>query len=625
MDFKTIDDAIAKGYYFFSNNKTDKACQVWLPAYQGLCALKAPNHLKSIFELEDLHDWCEPIENFVQDLDEVLCNAQRFDDRIVYCTSLIEECQGFDQLMVENTRHALAESYGQIGDLERASALFIDYLAQDPTWGYGYIGYADLFFFKRDCTLVEALRAAEIYLSALRQPDLRDLKDVVDRAEKVLTYLQDSPSLGPDLALGTADDSQHLVEQLTEQINLQRSILKERTLKSLHNTRLKMYEKWTMTGDDFDGSTLSQLKRLDLEALQQRMLHWHLSGDDTTQETCIAALLDLFADKARMQCYLAGLSMERFEALLGFVDQEDEDAQKGGYLDVVKGVLVPLLSKGDEHPEVDGQLEGNLIFRMPTEFKALISSVHTEMDRERRKLIQHVSDYLTAAVRWYGVIGLDRLFQLYKDHHKAETWGQVDDATFRVYAEYASVYGSYFYLDYSLDSSLDSSLCSLDEVKVCHELFEDTPADIAEMQEILSSPLPYYQPPLQEFLSEDPFHTRATRTHKALATLLQKYNQMDFERITDIVEEACADYKPVGIDESLRVLDYYGISLPSEGVLKEVIGMLVTISNNARFWVNHGYTALELHSLPQAGSSKIGRNEACPCGSGKKYKKCCGK
>ena len=24
-------------------------------------------------------------------------------------------------------------------------------------------------------------------------------------------------------------------------------------------------------------------------------------------------------------------------------------------------------------------------------------------------------------------------------------------------------------------------------------------------------------------------------------------------------------------------------------------------------------------------SSKVGRNELCPCGSGKKYKKCCGK
>lgn len=29
--------------------------------------------------------------------------------------------------------------------------------------------------------------------------------------------------------------------------------------------------------------------------------------------------------------------------------------------------------------------------------------------------------------------------------------------------------------------------------------------------------------------------------------------------------------------------------------------------------------------VPQASSKKVGRNEPCPCGSGKKYKKCCGK
>ena len=27
---------------------------------------------------------------------------------------------------------------------------------------------------------------------------------------------------------------------------------------------------------------------------------------------------------------------------------------------------------------------------------------------------------------------------------------------------------------------------------------------------------------------------------------------------------------------------------------------------------------------PYRASSKIGRNESCPCGSGKKFKKCCG-
>jgi uncharacterized protein YecA (UPF0149 family) len=27
----------------------------------------------------------------------------------------------------------------------------------------------------------------------------------------------------------------------------------------------------------------------------------------------------------------------------------------------------------------------------------------------------------------------------------------------------------------------------------------------------------------------------------------------------------------------------------------------------------------------KAGGKKIGRNDPCPCGSGKKYKKCCGR
>ena len=29
--------------------------------------------------------------------------------------------------------------------------------------------------------------------------------------------------------------------------------------------------------------------------------------------------------------------------------------------------------------------------------------------------------------------------------------------------------------------------------------------------------------------------------------------------------------------------------------------------------------------LPAKADAKVGRNEPCPCGSGKKYKKCCGK
>ena len=50
--------------------------------------------------------------------------------------------------------------------------------------------------------------------------------------------------------------------------------------------------------------------------------------------------------------------------------------------------------------------------------------------------------------------------------------------------------------------------------------------------------------------------------------------------------------------------------------------------NNTRLWANKGHTPnelLKLHTMPKLQTFKIGRNEPCPCGSGKKYKKCCGR
>lgn len=68
------------------------------------------------------------------------------------------------------------------------------------------------------------------------------------------------------------------------------------------------------------------------------------------------------------------------------------------------------------------------------------------------------------------------------------------------------------------------------------------------------------------------------------------------------------------------------------------------MANNIRLWQNNGHTPQEifekfekpnLKPLPDkpfvynAGEQtvvkeeKIGRNDPCPCGSGKKYKKCC--
>ena len=89
------------------------------------------------------------------------------------------------------------------------------------------------------------------------------------------------------------------------------------------------------------------------------------------------------------------------------------------------------------------------------------------------------------------------------------------------------------------------------------------------------------------------------------------------------------------------------ISFKNMDQTNEVLQLVTELSNNIRIWSNNGHTPQEmfekfekpnLRPLPdkpfEFGGSKvidikkgqkIDRNDSCPCGSGKKYKQCCGR
>ena len=69
--------------------------------------------------------------------------------------------------------------------------------------------------------------------------------------------------------------------------------------------------------------------------------------------------------------------------------------------------------------------------------------------------------------------------------------------------------------------------------------------------------------------------------------------------------------------------EYYGINLSSK-LKDKIIKLYNEYKNSISIWVYNGYTALEYNNMKKE-SKKVGRNDLCPCGSGLKYKKCCGK
>ncbi|MCL1884437.1 MAG: SEC-C domain-containing protein, partial [Defluviitaleaceae bacterium] len=86
------------------------------------------------------------------------------------------------------------------------------------------------------------------------------------------------------------------------------------------------------------------------------------------------------------------------------------------------------------------------------------------------------------------------------------------------------------------------------------------------------------------------------------------------------------------MDDLSRITNEITTKMKMEQV-KKFMHLLMEMSNNTRSWFNAGYSPNELRTLmrkePVNLSTspiriiKVGRNEPCPCGSGRKHKHCC--
>lgn len=107
-----------------------------------------------------------------------------------------------------------------------------------------------------------------------------------------------------------------------------------------------------------------------------------------------------------------------------------------------------------------------------------------------------------------------------------------------------------------------------------------------------------------------------------------KHTSEGFEQVRDYIAYG------EGISELASIFDRYNLICSNEKQLQKFIDLIMLAKNSMRLWENKGYTPLELSEImrerdknivkfPISQKPNVGRNDPCPCGSGKKYKKCC--
>ncbi len=160
-----------------------------------------------------------------------------------------------------------------------------------------------------------------------------------------------------------------------------------------------------------------------------------------------------------------------------------------------------------------------------------------------------------------------------------------------------------------------------------------------------SSDKPYYIPEknkLLKYSDDDDFEMTpqlSALKDYVLENMCQDEQMVEY--LMDDVDLCCS--MECSLDEVFFEFERRGIYFENIQELRKVTSLIMEVYNNSRIWSNRGHTPSELHEGKEGrvrdiiggpvnvtfknreAKDKVGRNDPCPCGSGKKYKKCCGR
>ena len=156
------------------------------------------------------------------------------------------------------------------------------------------------------------------------------------------------------------------------------------------------------------------------------------------------------------------------------------------------------------------------------------------------------------------------------------------------------------------------------------------------------SEVPFYPFTKQELLKAGVTDfVERNKSYEQLVSFLLKNFAIERDGADEVAEE-CVYAAKNGLNPN-DVMQFLSqtFEFDSLDTIQEMMNRVVQLMNNTRQWFLKGHTPVELgreerkhlQPVPSAGAAhngpreveKIGRNEPCPCGSGKKYKKCCGR
>lgn len=255
----------------------------------------------------------------------------------------------------------------------------------------------------------------------------------------------------------------------------------------------------------------------------------------------------------------------------------------------------------------------NNYFFVSAEVKDAYESFNTPEFQAERERLSKIGDYICAANSLYAVTPISVVLEIFNKYEEETLTEEELLKAHKVLGRHRSLVT---YVDGKL---VDAALAQQNGYE---ELYQ-------KQKEI-----PYYIPtPMEIRFMADNGGFLMTKELRTLGNFLCDEMKAADDLIIYLLHQVQAEISLGGsLQDVINDLEAAGISFQTNQQVEQFTGIITDVWNHTRMVLNRGHKPYEMAANrmkpaePQRkNAKKIYPNDLCPCGSGKKYKKCCGK
>jgi len=232
---------------------------------------------------------------------------------------------------------------------------------------------------------------------------------------------------------------------------------------------------------------------------------------------------------------------------------------------------------------------------------------------KKKEMRQILHNYAVAMTVLYGVISKKEFLEIYKNHGN-EPVSESDLAHYLLPMVHKS-HDYCFYMDYLINGALSENF---DEVRDLLREQGGKQRFMPEKEELLKYADPDYDDGAAQWV---PVRESMVLMWGNNRNTIDAYKELrNYVSFND------------SISDFTDILNRHELEFDSLEELNKFIKLTMDARNSMRMWENKGFTPIEMFEkeyrvrhTPAQRKEFVGRNDPCPCGSGRKYKTCCGR